>query len=215
MSNSYPLYSIPVDAVSWFAERYCLGHEQILQFERYGQLLLDAASNVTALQDPYDILYYHFADSLEGMYGWDMGLLTALVDVGSGGGFPGIPLAIKYPHLSIILLEVVGKKRHFLQNVIDTLGLTNVVVDGRDWRTFLRTADGVVDLFCARASLVPEELLRMYRPGSRYRTAHLLYWASEQWSPSAVETGYCQGMHTYTVGNRKRKLILFHDRLNS
>ena len=70
--------------------------------------------------------------------GVDLNKVKVIVDVGSGAGFPGIPLKILFPHLGIILIEVNKKKQRFLQTVIRILELKDIEVCGLDWRTFLR-----------------------------------------------------------------------------
>lgn len=208
MSHSY---QISAEAWSWFAAQYQLSDDQCALFKLYGDCLALASTNITALSDPYDILYYHFADSLEAASAVDLIGSKGIVDIGSGGGFPGIPLAIKYPGLSCLLLEVVGKKRQFLDQVIKALGLSNVIVDGRDWRTFLHTSEYRADTLCARASLAPAELVRMFSAGSRYCTARLIYWAAAHWEPSSAEQRYYETVYQYRVGTKNRKLVLFHD----
>lgn len=94
-------------------------------------LLLHATetTNLTAIREPGAAWMRHILDSLT--------LLPVLaevaegdrvMDVGSGGGLPGIPLAIALPHLHFTLLEATGKKAAFLRNVVTELGLTNVTV---------------------------------------------------------------------------------------
>lgn len=89
--------------------------------------------NLTAITDPQQAWDRHILDSLT-----LMGVLAdlpegaRLIDVGTGGGLPGIPLAICMPHLQFTLLEATGKKIEFLRAVVDSLALKNVhVVQGR------------------------------------------------------------------------------------
>lgn len=102
--------------------------------ERLGQylaLMLDAnkTTNLTAITDPGQAWVRHVQDSLT-----LLPLLAELsdgarvIDVGSGGGCPGIPLAICMPHLQFALLEATGKKAAFLERVVEQLSLANVTV---------------------------------------------------------------------------------------
>jgi len=80
--------------------------------------------NLTAITDPYEIAIKHFVDSLAPANLISPG--TVLLDIGSGGGFPGIPLKVVIPSLSITLIDASRKKVNFLQHVIRTLKLEGI-----------------------------------------------------------------------------------------
>lgn len=102
---------------------------------KYLAMLLAANQvlNLTSVTEPSDAWRRHILDSLtlvQVLAELDQG--TRVLDVGTGGGLPGIPLAICLPHLSFTLLEATGKKVQFLRLVAESLGLSNVtVVEGR------------------------------------------------------------------------------------
>ena len=103
------------------------------QFLRYRQELLDwnTRMNLTAITDPEEVLIKHFLDSLSLLIVYDRPG-TRLLDIGAGAGFPGLPLKIARPHWQVVLLEATGKKVTFLQHVIETLQLQDVIaVHGR------------------------------------------------------------------------------------
>lgn len=102
----------------------------------FSALLLkwNATHNLTAIKDPLLIVSHHLLDSLAILPYLDKG---AMVDVGSGGGFPGIPVAICQPDRPVVLNDSNGKKATFLRQAIIELGLPNAAVHaGRveEWR---------------------------------------------------------------------------------
>lgn len=114
-------------------EQFGLTKEQISKFERYLDFLLEWNSkfNLTAITEKDEIEEKHFLDSLELIKFFEIDNKT-LLDVGSGAGFPGIPLAIAKPSTKVTLLEANGKKVSFLQFVKKELNLENVeIVQGR------------------------------------------------------------------------------------
>ena len=114
-------------------EQFGLTKEQISKFERFLDLLLEWNDkfNLTAITDKDEIEEKHFLDSLELIKFFGIRNKT-LLDVGSGAGFPGIPLAIAEPTLKVTLLEANGKKVSFLHEVVRELNLDNVeIIQGR------------------------------------------------------------------------------------
>ena len=112
------------------AESYglALTEEQLSRFERYYELLIEwnQKMNLTAITEPREVAVKHMIDSLSA---WDDSLFSpeaSLVDVGTGAGFPGIPLKILYPGLKLTLLDSLNKRIRYLQTVVDELGRTDV-----------------------------------------------------------------------------------------
>ena len=103
--------------------------EQVQQIQQYTALLLkwNEAVNLTAIRDPLEILYRHFCECMfaASVVALDSGRLA---DVGSGGGFPGLPLQILHPKLEVFLIESNVKKATFLAEVVRDLGLTGARV---------------------------------------------------------------------------------------
>lgn len=108
-----------------------LSEAQQAQFEQYLKLILEwnQRVNLTRITDPDDIIVKHFLDSLSIYPALPQsdGPIS-LIDVGSGGGFPGIPLKIAQPDLQLTLLESTGKKTAFLTHVVTELELTQTEV---------------------------------------------------------------------------------------
>ena len=91
-------------------------------------LLVNQQFNLTAIKDPAEAWVKHIADSLS-LLPFLMALdAKNVADIGSGGGLPGIPLAIAMPNVSFTLIESTGKKARFLSEAIELLGLSNVSV---------------------------------------------------------------------------------------
>lgn len=110
-----------------------LSEKQLEQFDTYMNMVIEKnqVMNLTAITDPEEFALKHFADSLS--------LIPAvpelkyisekpvtMVDVGTGAGFPSVPLKIAYPNIQLTLLDSLNKRISFLDNVVSTLGLENV-----------------------------------------------------------------------------------------
>lgn len=96
------------------------------KFRRYGELLRDTNEkyNLTAITDDSGMAYKHFADCLMAARYYPEG--ATVLDVGCGGGFPTLPLAIARPDLTITAMDSTAKKLGFIDEVCEELGLTNV-----------------------------------------------------------------------------------------
>lgn len=88
--------------------------------------------NLTAIRDAEGIRVKHFLDSFSCVLAWKANPPSRLIDVGTGAGFPGIPLKILYPSMQVTLVESVGKKAMFCQHIVELLRLDGVeVINGR------------------------------------------------------------------------------------
>ena len=106
-----------------------LNEQQVQQIQSYTKLLLawNDKINLTAIRDPLEILYRHFCESMYGATALPVEKCR-LADVGSGAGFPGLPLKLIRPDLEIFLVESNVKKATFIAEVIRELGLTDARV---------------------------------------------------------------------------------------
>lgn len=104
---------------------FSLFDTQLAQFARYAELLTEwnEKMNLTAITEPYEVATKHFVDSLYGLPYLAAG--DRLIDVGTGAGFPGIPLKIARPDLSLTLLDSLNKRLNFLNTVIENLTLAD------------------------------------------------------------------------------------------
>ncbi|MBN1855995.1 MAG: 16S rRNA (guanine(527)-N(7))-methyltransferase RsmG [Dehalococcoidia bacterium] len=117
---------------------YALSSAQLQQFEEFRTELQrgNESMNLTSIKQPADVEKLHFLDSLTVLLALDLPQnednSPLILDVGSGAGFPGIPLKIVLPKARIRMLEATGKKVSFMRQVITTMGLPNIeVLQGR------------------------------------------------------------------------------------
>jgi len=105
-----------------------LTQQQITALTRYETELIEwnQKFNLTAIRDVDSIRTKHFLDSFSCELAWKASPPNHLIDVGTGAGFPGIPLKLIHPHLKLTLVESVRKKAMFCQHIVDVLGLEDV-----------------------------------------------------------------------------------------
>ena len=152
-----------------------LDEEQVAHFATYQTMLQEwnQRFNLTAIDDAAGIQVRHFLDSLT--CATVTGDLNGrrLIDVGTGGGFPGLPLKILYPQLRLTLVESVSKKTRFLEALVAELGLEDVtILDERAETVAQQEAhraqyDWAVARAVAELRVLVEYLLPLCRPGGR------------------------------------------------
>lgn len=117
---------------SWFVDRLTEAGSplsdpprQLEQFETYYRMLAEwnEKMNLTGITERNAVYEKHFYDSLTVARAVDMGQISTLADIGSGAGFPSIPLKIAFPHLHITIVDALAKRIRFLEEVVSVLGL--------------------------------------------------------------------------------------------
>ena len=107
-----------------------LTRSQLSALSLYERELIDwnTRFNLTAIRDPHEIHVKHFLDSLSCLMALREAPFDRLIDVGTGAGFPGIPIKIIFPKMQLTLVESVGKKAEFCRHVVNILDLKRVQV---------------------------------------------------------------------------------------
>ena len=127
--------SIRCDFFAALAQQYgfTLSAEQLAQFDCYASFLVEYNEkvNLTAITEPDDIAIKHFLDSLLLLKAVEVPEKARLIDVGTGAGFPAVPVKIARPDLNVTLLDGLNKRIVFLQQLSQKLGQQNECIHGR------------------------------------------------------------------------------------
>lgn len=150
-----------------------LNEEQLSAFSRYYQLLVEwnEKMNLTAITEPQEVAVKHMIDSLSCYDAAFFAHNAKVVDVGTGAGFPGIPLKIYRPDLQLTLVDSLNKRLTFLQCVITELGLTDVVAvharaeEGARKKELRDKFDVALSRAVARLNVLSELCLPFVAPG--------------------------------------------------
>ena len=149
--------------------------KQLEQFSLYFDLLIETnkVMNLTAITAPEEVAVKHIIDSL---LAYDEKVFPGklLADVGTGAGFPGIPLKIYCPELKVVLLDSLAKRLKFLDNVIETLGLKDITCvhlraeDAGQNKDHREKYDLVTARAVARLSVLSEYCLPLVKQGGYF-----------------------------------------------
>ncbi|MBU1141781.1 MAG: 16S rRNA (guanine(527)-N(7))-methyltransferase RsmG [Firmicutes bacterium] len=144
------------------------------QFEIYYQFLIEynKITNLTRIIDKDEVYYKHFFDSLTLVKSIEFNNITSICDMGSGTGFPSLPLKIIYPHLKVTIVDSLNKRILFLKQLIDKLKLSEVTLIHDRAEHFALSKQSSFDIVTARAlgsiSLITEMGLPMTNIGGKF-----------------------------------------------
>ncbi|CEH31597.1 16S rRNA methyltransferase [Aneurinibacillus migulanus] len=150
-----------------------LSEEQMAQFEKYYELLVEwnEKMNLTGITEKSQVYEKHFYDSITPAFYYDFTNVESVIDVGSGAGFPGIPLKICFPSLKLTILDSLNKRLVFLQEVARQLELKNVEFvhgraedAGRD-KKYREQFDMAIARAVARMNVLTELCIPFVKPG--------------------------------------------------
>jgi len=127
--------------------------EQSSQFEIYYQFLIEynKITNLTRITEKEEVYYKHFYDSLTLVKSINFNEIESICDMGSGAGFPSIPLKIIYPHLKVTIVDSLNKRVIFLNQLVDKLGLVDIKLIHDRVELFALDNQMKFDLVTARA----------------------------------------------------------------
>ena len=173
-----------------------LSEKQLEQFNRYYELLVEwnKVMNLTAITEPHEVAVKHMIDSLTA---YDASLFTegaTVIDVGTGAGFPGLPLKIFAPGIKLTLMDSLNKRVKFLQTVVDELGLQDVACvharaeEGARNKAYREQFDIAVSRAVARLPILAEYCLPFVRRGGHFLALKgMQYQEEEQEAVKAIK----------------------------
>ena len=195
---------------------FTLTTEQEKAFQTYYERLVEKnrVMNLTAITDYEEVLVKHFEDSLM-LLKYDTDFLT-LVDVGTGAGFPGLPLAVMKPEAEVLLLDSLQKRIGFLGEVTEEIGLKNVTLEhnrAEDGAKAHREGfDRAVSRAVANLSTLSEYCLPFVKVGGcfvAYKSGNVEAEVKEAQKAIRILGGELQRIETYNLSNGDPRSLVF------
>ena len=149
---------------------------QLVRFEKYSRMLVEwnEKMNLTAVTDPDGIAVKHFLDSILPLYHINFDNISSIADIGTGAGFPGIPLKIMMPDKNVTLIDSLNKRINFLKAVCEETGLNGVeCIHGRAEemgknKDYREKYDAVVSRAVANMTVLCEYCLPFVKMGGMF-----------------------------------------------
>ncbi len=196
-------------------DEQCNRHLEDKKFEMYYHLLVktNETTNLTRITDIDEVYYRHFYDSIILTKYLDLKHKTIL-DVGAGAGFPSLPLKIVEPSLQVTIVDSLGKRISFLQDLVEALELTNVeLIHGRAEELNTKNSyDFVVSRAVARFQILAELTLPFVKPGGylvAYKSIQYEEELAEAKNGIAVLGGEIERVESYSVSNEETHVLIF------
>jgi 16S rRNA (guanine527-N7)-methyltransferase len=153
-----------------------LTDEKLELFQLYYETLVEwnEKMNLTAITDREEVFLKHFYDSITLSFHFDVSKVESIADIGSGAGFPSLPLKIVFPHLKVTIVDSLNKRITFLKHLVEQLGLKDVnLVHGRaedlgNQPAFRDRFDLVTARAVARLNVLSEFCLPFCRVGGHF-----------------------------------------------
>ena len=157
--------------------KFNLNSGQIKQFDIYYDFLISENKkyNLTAITSKEEVYIKHFHDSMMSSFVFDYNKIHSYCDIGSGGGFPAVPLKIVFPHLKLTVIEPTKKKIDFLKRLCELLLLSEIEFVNQRAEDFIKERREYYDIITARAVAKLPVLLELAIPLLKVQGTFIAY----------------------------------------
>lgn len=179
------------------------------KFKEYYEFLISENQkyNLTSITDKEEVFIKHFDDSLAVGDAIDLNEIESICDIGSGAGFPGIPLKIKYPHLKLTIIEPTKKRCNFLEKLVLKLDLKDVIIindRAENMKDLRETFDVVVARAVAKLRILIELCIPFTKVNGHFLALKGRNYQDEVYDSAdalRILSSYVEGDYTYELKN--------------